>query len=165
MVKGSIIYAVLGEKFKSMAQLTNGQKWTRVRCTCRFLPLYSYITFLYSPKIFWLRLRTQMNFPTLSLYVHLYMTKHKPSAQYGVLRPLMYLIFSFQYLYSSRTRVVEAAYLDGQECRLYKRPRRPESEIWNQVFKNSDLKWGLQMRWLNIRGLVKLLWLVTGKHW
>jgi hypothetical protein len=70
---------------------------------------------------------------------------------------LTYLIFSFQYVYSSRTRVVEAADLDGQECRLWNRPRRPESQIWNEVFKNSGLKWGLQMRWLKGRGLVKLL--------
>jgi hypothetical protein len=74
-------------------------------------------------------------------------------------------IFSFLYLSISRTRVVEAAYLDGQEYLLYKRPRRPKSQIWNEVFPNSDLKWGLQMRWLKVRGLVKLLWLVTGKQW
>jgi hypothetical protein len=51
-----------------------------------------------------------------------------------------------------RMRALPAAtYLDGQECGLYKWPCCPKSQIWNEVFKRSDLKWSLQMRWLKVR--------------
>jgi len=144
---------VLGEKYNSRAQLTNGQKWTRVRCcTCNFLPRYWYITFLYCPKICWLRLHTRKWISLHLVFIFTctrWNTTHPHSTAFKT-----FDVFKF---FPYCTCIVQGRVLWRQPIWMAKNAvstsghvvqkvrsemRSSKTQIWNEVFKLGDSKLG-----------------------